>query len=408
MISDIFALNPDRFRVLRVGRDWQEIQFYGLQQQVWSNDAYFEDDEYKREVAICENVLSFRLVHIGKRPALRCQGWAIMALEHAPDGIPSCTIQVQGVAWAGQPDLLLALDELEGWLTGGLMGHLRKPGRTDLCADIWISDGVPDPLAFVEALTLSTLEDWRTHLRKTDQQWRIVKDGRGLSTLYIGARARLQVRIYRKDSEFRGSTAPAFVPLWTSLGWDGTGAIVRVEFEIHRAWLRDHRVGHRRLSQLTFAEWEKMLPGIWLSVLDLISFCPGDGRKARRPESALWTALRVAPFEGRACDPVVVRSAVRERNEDDLHDRLNRSIWASQEAFGDRVVGQMICVARAPPPELASEKMDWKKRSPWANHLTRKEKEEDVRKHGREEAERREREEEARIEKAEAEGNDPR
>lgn len=386
-MTDLFAIFPNRWKVLRAGRDWQEVHHYRT--PTYTSRFIFDSFDIttqlnqKYPVVVNGSVIDF-VSHNGSNGRLywRAPGWnvAIAPLEHEVDGrLPVVSIQAQGVAWACAPDLPRCLDDLEGWLFDGVVGLLRRPGRTDLCADIWIKpgpEGEPEPGEFCDQVLGSHLESWLTKMRRTDQQWRVLRSGRGASTLYIGARARLQVRCYRKDVEFLGSTAPAFDPLWRSCGWDGTGAILRVEFEVHRAFLREHAIADLRLSKYDLDRWESSLGRVWQGLLSICSYRPGDTRKDRRAESPLWSALRAVSFEGRPIEAGVLRGAVRAADEKALLDRVNRAVWSSEEAFGRDHSVDAVGVARAPPVDLAAERERWEKRSRWAGHKARKEKEE--------------------------------
>jgi len=321
----------------------------------------------------------------------RAPGWFLKIRERSEvsDKVPRVTLQAQGTHWATGRAIGGALDDFEGMLTGGILGAPRKPGRTDLCADIWIMDGDPPALDFVEIVTRSPIEHWKTHLRKSDEIFRLLRDGAGHSTRYIGARARLQVRCYRKDIHFQGSTAAAFADMWRALGWDGTGAILRVEFEVHREWMRSHAMDGRRLSDFTLDEWERALPALWPSILDAVSFRPGVIEQiCRRTESDLWRAIRAEPFEAKPPDRASLRAAEIRADERELLARINRAVWSGQEAFGDELTAEALRVARAPPGELANVREAWQQRSRWAGHKERKEHDRENRRRSEEEAER--------------------
>jgi len=325
----------------------------------------------------------------------RAPGWFVKVREpaEAQGLVPRVSVQVQGTHWASGDGAGDCLQALEGYLTGGRVGCASKPGRTDFCADIWIRDGVPDAVEFVEALTRSEPEEWKTHLRKRDEIFRRLESGAGHCTRYVGARARLQVRCYRKDIAFTGSTAAAHDALWRSLGWDWTGAIVRVEFEAHRTWLREHAIGGKRLSDLSLAEWESLLPAIWIQLLDIVSWRPGSGRAVRREESDLWKQLRAVPFEGaRVAESGKLRAAEIESDENELMGRIRRAIWSGQEAFGDDLLTGIVTIARSPPADLVGARESWAHRSRWTGHNERTQDDRERRRREREALEKAERE----------------
>jgi len=321
----------------------------------------------------------------------RAPGWFVKIRERTEcsDTVPRVSLQAQGTHWATGRALGSAIDGFEGLLTGGIMGAPRKPGRTDFCADVWVKDGDPPAIDFVDSVTQSPIDHWKTHLRKSDQIFRMLRDGHGQSTRYIGARARLQVRCYRKDIHFQGSTAAAFADMWRALGWDETGAILRVEFELHREWMRSHSLNGRRLSDLSLDEWENALPALWPELLHAVSFRPGENDQAcRRDESRLWSAIRSEPFEGKQPDRASLRAAEIRADEKQLLDRINRAVWSGQEAFGDALTAEALTVARSPPPEMAPAHEAWQQRSRWTGHKERTEHDRTERRRSQEEGER--------------------
>lgn len=358
-----------------MSRDWQEIHFYGIDCSDLPWGKMQLGSAYSATVDLAGLPVLFQWSRKGPASAVAmAPGWYVKIREplECQGAVPRVSVQVQGTHWASGQAAGPALDSVEGYLTGGRVGCDRKPGRTDFCADIWIKDGSPDAVEFVDALTRSGPEEWRTHLRKQDEIFRRLESGAGHSTRYIGARARLQIRVYRKDLAFKGSTAAAHGALWRSCGWDGTGAIVRVEFEVHRQWLREHTLDGKRLSDLNLDEWQAVLPALWVQLLGLVSWCPGqEGRKSRREESGLWAVLRAFPFEGVRCDSGKLRAAEIENDEDGLIDRIRRAVWSGQEAFGDEVLGQALTVARSPPADISASRERWLDRSKWSGHKER-------------------------------------
>lgn len=363
------------FRVLRVSRDWQEIHLY-QNPLINSESMHVWPDEVEEiELEVGGELTRFRrLARSSSVVTWQAPGWYVKGYRERPRGVPVASLQAQGVAWASSPELGRCVDELEGWLFDGATGHIRRPGRTDLCADVWFRNE-SDALEELEQLEQLGLEAFKTHARAVDRHQRKLSNGKGERTLYIGSRARLQLRIYRKDVAFSGSTFGAFQRLWRALGWDGSGAVLRIEFEIHRTWLREHKLGAHRLSQLPLERFEELLPDLWRECLTVCSHRPGTGRPGRRPESALWQALRAfdaGRFEGRAPSGAELSSCELELEEEALGDRFVRSVWSATEGLGDKLVDELLEGARSPPPRLEQEREQWAKRSRWTGHFKRK------------------------------------
>jgi hypothetical protein len=185
------------------------------------------------------------------------------------------------------------------------------------------------------------------------------------------------IRAYRKDVAFEGNTADAYAAMWATRGYDGTGAVLRIEAEIHRDWFRKHgsKESGILISEMSWDQYTAHLRTLWITILDSFSWRPGGiGRLDRRAESDLWVALRAEPV---ADVPADARSAFVRIDRLGQVERLVKDVqaaaWRAQEALGDREANRVIFSAldaRA-SPRLLSIRKEWAKRSRWTGFYQR-------------------------------------
>jgi len=384
-IHDTSGISQDRFRVLRLGRDWQEILYRQNIQNFVLKQIWGESD--LKALAIDGSGVPWQIRTSGLAVVLQREGFYVRLDVSGRDPKSNeypVRIQVQGQAFAHAEDMEARLSEIERYLWPN-DPPVRFPGRVDIAADIWISDGDPEAAWLARSLHRqgspmeAVLADWATHARNVELDARI-KGRIGSETFYLGNRSLALLRAYRKDIAFEGNTAEAYKSLWASQGYDGSGAVLRIEAEIHRAFFRKH--GDPKsgilISELDWTDYGRNLRTLWLSVLDSFSWRPetpnGSDRKSRRSESPLWQILRSEPVKD---VPTEVHDRFVRIDRLGKIERLIKDVqaasWRAQEALGDSEANWIICSAldaRA-SPQLSSIRSEWAKRSRWTGFFER-------------------------------------
>jgi len=371
-------ITSDRFTVLRLGRDWQEI-LYSQNIHYWVSCGIC-GAAAKDTLAIDGTGARWIFRTAGTAIVLQTEGWYVRIDVSGRDRKPNeypVRIQVQGHAFANADDIETRLSAIERYLWPD-DPPLRFPSRVDIAADIWIregSKGQPSAAELARSLhragrPLDALRfDWSTHTRTAELDARL-KGRIGVETFYLGNRSRALIRCYRKDVAFEGNTAAAYAAMWSARGYDGSGAVLRIEAEIHRDYFRKHgdEKSGSLISEMSWDDYTAHLRTLWISMLNTFSWRPGIGRIDRRPESDLWLALRAEPV---ADVPADARSAFVRIDRIGQLETLVKSVqaaaWRAQEALGDREANRIIFSAldaRA-SPRLLSIRKEWAKRSRW-------------------------------------------
>lgn len=334
----------------------------------------------------------FEVFEAPKSLVMRSDGWYIKILSPAIDWQSQkvqqygVTIQCQGHAWSGGVFLESALEDLEALLGLACGPGGRIPGRCDLCADVWIQDGVI-PASEIYSLMVAdgsvdiARQHWSTQAKRrqvdvdVDPSPRVVKKGGSVSptTLYIGSSAGgLQLVIYEKTADFVGNTRDRLIEQWKKAGWDGSGLVARFEWRVSREWIRrqDWPTGSGKTIKL--AEFRNHLTTLWSECLKRIRWAPpssihGSRVLARhRPITPLWAALAGSPPLDGASPGSLVYSQ-RRFDSVRLMERAIHTLINIREAFGPE--GDQDAVKRSRSPTHANT--HYRENSPWKGHRER-------------------------------------
>lgn len=344
-LSNYLKYGPilSRLQILGFGRDWQDI-LYDAPAAFWLFD---QDPDRVASELMTKTGQPWVAKRKGEnRVTFETDGSRIDAFK--PGRGNGCgkrydtTCQVHGRSFARGIDLGVFLDEIETPIFGRAMVDGRLSGRIDLAFDVWIRPGWPDwiePIDILRSLhahgnpARALAGDWKTHFRKPGLTANIVGAERS-ETFYLGSRSVLMLRIYRKDLEFDGNTKSDLVERWRARGYDGSGVVARVEFEIKREYLRTHSVRGVQLSRFHFSDWPLMIEILANSLTEQIAHCPDYDPKCREAvdHSLLWLALRYHAKLSGASEPVS-RYFPAPDIDRALAD-LERAIWRAQEVAG--------------------------------------------------------------------------
>jgi hypothetical protein len=127
-------------------------------------------------------------------------------------------------------------------------------------------------------------------------------------TIYFGSQP-LLARLYVKDKHW-GESAGALQATLAELGWNGADRVVRMEFEMHRAWLRDQKFDDVRGHTLTLDELLGTMPLIARRLAVRYRHTEGAAKVPayRRPTSRYWCAVVDGLEQFAATRPEVARS----------------------------------------------------------------------------------------------------
>lgn len=276
----------------------------------------------------------------------------------------------------------------------------RIPARMDLCADVWFQD--MDGMTAIQAYKALVCRGARdviqdtyvcrakkgevrarlveqSNARKpTSNDVRVISDARNNITIYIGSM--IQMRIYRKDADFEGNTKNLLYDEWRASGWDGTGVVARVEFQISRAAmrLRQFVASDGTLfdgKNISLSSLHRFVESFWLYCLQAYRHCPPyEGmptKRSRRKESAVWTLLRENPPKLESIQKIAeIKYATREFDVECLLDRTLTGLIGVQEAFGVKKPWELVELAES-DVALVEEK---RRKSKWRGYQFKRKK----------------------------------
>lgn len=106
-------------------------------------------------------------------------------------------------------------------------------------------------------------------------------------TLYFGSPELLMLRVYERDKLEHGDWEILKETL-LGCGWNSKDRLIRAEFVIQRAWLRDQRIGGTRGDQLTLDEYLEALPSIAEQLVERYRHTLGGTTRVRRADTSKW------------------------------------------------------------------------------------------------------------------------
>lgn len=368
-----------RLVMLRFSPDWQDVLYDDYLLFYW---------EKGRPKEVCEQLAQatnqpWLIIEGRNKKVFKTDGFYIVCLDPvtAKSGAGHrywTTIQIQGAAWSRGIDLQTALSEIEPVIFGQEIPGRRILGRVDIAFDIWIKDGRPPALDIARGLHrwgqagMALDRDWKTHLRKPAIDCKII--GREfVETFYLGSRSVAMVRIYRKDLEYDGNTAIYLRPQWELSGWNDTGVVLRVEFEIKREYIRTHATDDGRpLSSLKYCDWYQAYNAIATQFVNTVVHSPCYDKKhpERSAPSILWkllidTAARYMP------GPTLNRFYA-EPNIERARMDAERAVWRIQELLGTTEAARVLENAFQPTrPDVLFRRGHWQAGYLWTGHQER-------------------------------------
>lgn len=277
--------------------------------------------------------------------------------ERSPsDRTTPVSLSLEGTAWASGEGLSI-IDMVERCL--GLEREHAVAGRQDLFADVWFppSTGNLHRSAVADGDVSIVREHWVTRSRRHELDVRIV-GGHETPTLYLGSRSSgHMLRVYRKDVDYDGNTARLYHDRWTRAGWDGTGVVLRFEWEISREKLRHEIVGGVRGDTASLDWIIDHRSDLWQWCLDCHRWVPPAGIKtAKRRANRVWERLRDVDWSDDR--PKKLPLALdRER----LKQRSLRTLACLREACGDGAVETAAWSALNP----SQWQIDYVRKTPW-------------------------------------------
>ncbi len=202
--------------------------------------------------------------------------------------------------------------------------HLQV-SEVHLCVDVvWSFEQVDYRCEFVSrsrkragyevADEAAEVEDYTYGLRRTG--------------LAFSARGPISCSIYDKAREVKRSGKLWFEDLWSSNGWDGAGAVWRVEFRFKREFLHELNV-----DGLYHGGW----PDGWLR---LVVPVPGDTTRSRWPVHPGWEEVQAA-FSRASSMPEDFHEVIRKRKEGWNTDRAIESTMGFATSLAAHVGGDL-------------------------------------------------------------------
>jgi hypothetical protein len=367
-----------RLEILRFARDWQDV--------LYDRNVLFFWDKTCLADRITELESATGQPWLGResagRKVFRSDGYYINALDpvtlkHGRGYRYPTTVQIQGSAFARGLELETGLDEIETAIFGEVCPSYRRLGRVDLAFDVWIREGRQfTALELARAIhrwgraSEALARDWKTHIRKPGIDSKIV-GAELIETFYLGSRSVAMMRAYRKDIEFEGNTAIYLKPAWRARGWDETGVVLRIEFEIKREYVRTHALPNGKpLTSLKWDDWTRALGAILNTLVSTVVHCPNyDPEHAERAESSqLWRLLQTyASFTARAGERLTRFYAEPDEVETALD--LERAIWRAAEVLGESEANRLISGALAPAvPRARARRANWENNYLWVGY----------------------------------------
>lgn len=370
-----------RLQMLRFARDWQDVLYD-------EHVVFFWDRTCLRDT-ITELESATGQPWLGRetdgRKVFRSDGFYIDArdpvgLHHGAGHRYTTTVQVQGSAFSRGVLLSEALDEIEVAIFRETRPERRRMGRTDLAFDIWIREGEPfEPLELLRAIhrwgngSEAHHRDWKTHLRAVAVDAKIV-GGQPVETFYLGSRSVAMLRCYRKDVEFEGNTALHLGPVWRLGGYDGSGVVLRLEFEIKREYLRTHALPNGvPLVSLGWENWEHVCNALLGTLVDTVVHCPeyDPDHPDRAQTSMIWYLLQAYSAFARPAPRCVRFYAEPDEIETAL--ALERAVWRAQEVLGTEEANRLIDSASAPTvPRVGARRANWENGYLWTGYHDRR------------------------------------
>ena len=369
-----------RVKILRQGLDWLEILHKRIVTGLEKDAERIKDDF--EEITGYGWILS----ESSNKVTFRTEGFYILCykpgLRQGTGTIYGTQIQIQGSAFAQGIDVEETLDTIESILFGEVLTNERQIGRTDFAVDCWVKeikditingqtqkriDNQYDSECIFAGLNrfgnaLKTAKrDFDTRLGKATITVKLI-GGKETPTFYLGDRTRLMMRIYRKDVEYEGNTKRLIERTWRDKGFDSTGIVIRVEFEIKRKWLREFVSPDEKNGKGISYNWFKSnYASIFTKCLDSVKHKPGK----ENGESVLWRHIRARLRE---CETIG-----RQRLEPDLnrvrHD-FRISIWRAIELLGKTESKELfeMCLQVSDIPHLERIRKKWLRSFQWKDY----------------------------------------
>ena len=338
--------------VLRSAIDWQTIYYdKPVTQSIYdslSGGANLRLDG--RTVAMeARDGSRFQVLH-GGGWSLRMKNPSVAPSKH--DQSHPVVVEAQGTAWAGGVDLESALDDLERYLWDDGNEYTpddRIPGRVDLAVDVWLQDTAKYSgedlynAIICGASALNVRDNWARRSRRKEMGAEVRflgHGGEGPITMYLGSRSGgLQLKVYRKDVDFKGNTREHVEDSWREQGWDDSGAVARFEFMLSREFLRKTDFGGIPGNKIKLGDLRRHLPDLWETCLTRVRWTPDCGaqtdRGTRRASAPLWDELRRhPPVPSPTGTGRVLTFSEREHDVEELRKRTMRTLVSYQEAAG--------------------------------------------------------------------------
>ena len=188
--------------------------------------------------------------------------------------LPMAYVQTSS-QWLTLMGLEFVMKELEEFISSlGTLKESPQVSRADLYVD------------FITTFPQEELQDGEFMSRAKNVDTHTVG---GLFTGHsFGLGGDISARLYDKTAEIKVSKKEYLIPIWTAKGWNGTDVIYRLEFQLKRKALVEHRAK-------TVPELLIRLGAIWryctLEWLKQVIPSPSDDTKSRWPIHPVWSAL---------------------------------------------------------------------------------------------------------------------